>query len=62
MPGEAWRHALQDAVLATTYAAQKRYAQARKLLTDALPIVRKRFGAGRYYTRDLEERLARLPR
>ena len=62
MPEEAWRYALQDAVLATTRAAQKQYPEARKLLTDALPIVRKRFGEGRYYTRDLEERLARLPR
>lgn len=62
MPDEAWRYALQDAVLATSYAAEKKYPQARKLLTDALPVVRKRFGAGRYYTRDLEERLARLPR
>jgi tetratricopeptide (TPR) repeat protein len=62
MPEEAWRYALQDAVLATTYAAEKKYPEARKLLTEALPIVRKRFGEGRYYTRDLEERLARLPR
>lgn len=61
MPDEAWRYALQDAVLATTYAAEKKYAEARKLLADALPIVRKRFGKQRYYTRDLEQRLARLP-
>ncbi|MGE0580919.1 MAG: tetratricopeptide repeat protein [Steroidobacteraceae bacterium] len=62
MPDEAWRYALQDAVLATTYAAEKKYPEARKLLTAALPIVRKRFGEGRYYTRDLEARLASLPR
>lgn len=62
MPEEAWRYALQDAVLATTYAAEKKYPEARQLLTAALPIVRKRFGEGRYYTRDLEARLASLPR
>lgn len=62
MPEEAWRYALQDAVLATAYTAEKKYPEARKLLTDALPIVRKRFGEKRYYTRDLEARLARLPR
>ena len=62
MPGEAWRYALQDAVRATAYAAGKRYPEARKLLADALPIVRKRFGEQRYYTRDLEARLASLPR
>jgi len=62
MPDEAWRYALQDAVLATTYAAEKKYPEARRLLTEALPIVRKRFGGERYYTRDLEQRLARLPR
>ena len=62
MPDEAWRYALQDAVRATAYAAGKRYPEARKLLADALPIVRKRFGEQRYYTRDLEARLASLPR
>lgn len=61
MPDEAWRYALQDAVRATAYAAEKKYPEARKLLTDALPVIRKRFGEKRYYTRDLEERLARLP-
>lgn len=62
MPDEAWRYALQDAVRATAYAAGKRYPEARKLLADALPIVRTRFGEQRYYTRDLEARLASLPR
>lgn len=62
MPDEAWRYALQDAVLASSCAAEKKYSEARKLLTAALPIVRQRFGEQRYYTRDLEARLARLPR
>ncbi|MGD9599677.1 MAG: tetratricopeptide repeat protein [Steroidobacteraceae bacterium] len=61
MPDEAWRYALQDAVHATADAAEGKYPEARKLLLGALPIVRKRFGGERYYTRDLEQRLARLP-
>lgn len=61
MPGEAWRYALQDAVRATACAAEKKYPEARDLLTKALPVVRKRFGEQRYYTRDLEQRLVRLP-
>ena len=62
MPDEAWRYALQDAVRATASAAGKRYPEARKLLAAALPLVRTRFGEQRYYTRDLEARLASLPR
>lgn len=62
MPEEAWRYALQDAVLASAYTTERRYPEANALLVKALPVVRKRFGEKRFYTRDLEERLARLKR
>ena len=62
MPEEAWRYALQDAVRATAYSSGKRYGEAEALLDKALPIVRARFGEQRFYTKDLEQRLAGVKR
>lgn len=62
MPDEAWRYALQDAVRASAYASGGRYGEAEALLGKALPIIRARFGEQRYYTKDLEQRLAGVKR
>ncbi len=62
MPQEAWRYALQDAARASAYSSGKRYGEAQALLDKALPVIRARFGEQRYYTKDLEQRLAAVKR
>lgn len=62
MPDEAWRYALQDAVRASAYSSERRFGEAEALLDKALPVIRARFGEQRYYSKDLEQRLAAVKR
>jgi non-specific serine/threonine protein kinase/serine/threonine-protein kinase len=60
LPPDHWRIANAESILGSIRARQGRFAEAEKLLTESLPVVRESTGEGSPYTRVLLERLADL--
>ncbi len=62
MPAEAWRYALHDRVMALILTREREFEAAERLLAASLPVIEKRFGTGRFYTRSMHDAFAGLYR